>query len=176
MKTFGILLLAAVSFVGFTAMRPAPKPKASPVSPFDVKEYTGKWYEIARLDHTFEKNLSNVTATYTLDEDGKIKVVNRGFDEKKKKWKDADGKAKKAGEVNEGRLKVCFGLCWSQYNVIALDKNYRHALVAGKNTKYLWILSRDKILPESVRKNFIDCANDAGYNTDELIWVAHDKD
>lgn len=175
MKTIVRLWSAAALTV---LMAAAPKPKASPVSPFEVDKYLGKWYEIARMDYRHEKNLSNVTATYSLDEDGRIIVDNKGFNEKKKEWEQATGKARPADkDINHGKLKVSFFRpFWSCYTVIALDKNYRHALVAGKNTNYLWILSRDKILPESVKADFLDCASDAGYNTDELLWIAHDKD
>jgi apolipoprotein D and lipocalin family protein len=90
---------------------------------------------------------------------------------------ESTGKAKTVGDPDRGQLKVSFfGPFWSEYNVIAVDPHYRHALVAGKNKKYLWILSREKILPESVKAEYLQKARDAGYNPDELTWIAHDKD
>lgn len=118
-------------------------PGAVAVQPFDKSKYLGKWYEIARLDFKYERNLDNVTAEYTLKEDGKIQVLNRGYDTVKKKWVDAEGKAKFRGDENVAELKVSFfGPFYSGYNVIAIDEGYRYSLVAGKSLKYLWILSR----------------------------------
>jgi apolipoprotein D and lipocalin family protein len=172
MKT-ATLALAAIAFLAFTSAMTA---KPDPVKPFDQKKYLGKWYEIARLDYKWEKNLSNVTATYSLKDNGDIKVDNKGYNYKKKTWEESIGKAK-AKDPNEGRLKVSFfGPFYAPYNVIAIDKDYKHALVTGKNRKYLWILSREKIIPESVKADYLQKAKAAGYKTDELVWVAHDMD
>ena len=149
---------------------------ATPVSPFDREKYLGRWYEIARLDFKYERNLDNVTADYSLNENGTIRVVNRGYDTVKKKWVDAKGKAKFRGDENVGKLKVSFfGPFYSGYNVIALDSAYRYALVAGKNLKYLWILSRDTRIPEEIRNNYLRIARGIGYDTAALIWVKHDR-
>lgn len=110
------------------------------VEPFEADRYLGKWYEIARFDFRYERNMNNTTAQYALNEDGTIQVINRGYDTVKNRWKEATGKAKFAGEPTVARLKVSFfGPFYSPYNVIALDPEYRYALVAGKNLKYLWI-------------------------------------
>ena len=147
------------------------------VKPFKVEKYTGKWYEIARLDYKWERNLDNVTATYTLNDDGTIKVDNKGFHTKKDKWKQSIGKAKFVDDTNEGLLKVSFfGPFYSGYSIIALDEQYRYALVAGESTKYLWILSREKTIPETLKNQYLQKARDIGYKTDDLIWVKHDKD
>ena len=149
---------------------------ASAVKPFDVKRYAGKWYEIARLDFKYEEGLNNVTADYSLKDDGKIKVVNRGYDVKKKKWEEVIGKAKFVDAKDEAKLKVSFfGPFYSGYNVIALDDEYRYALVAGKSLKYLWILSRDTSIPEEIKNKYLKIAEDAGYRTADLLWVTHDK-
>ncbi|MFA6151447.1 MAG: lipocalin family protein [Chitinophagaceae bacterium] len=150
--------------------------KAVAVHPFDKTKYLGKWYEIARLDFRFERNLNNTTAEYTLRRDGKIKVDNKGYNYRKNEWKQSVGKAKFRGEDTIGKLKVSFfGPFYAGYNVIAIDKNYQYALVAGRNTDYLWILSRTIIIPEEVKNNYIDIAKRIGYNTDDLVWVKHDK-
>ena len=113
------------------------------VHPFDKNKYLGKWYEIARLDFKFERNLINTTAQYSINADGTIKVVNRGYDTLKNKWESATGKAKFVKDENVAMLKVSFfGPFYSGYNVIAIDKEYKYALIVGKNLKYLWILSR----------------------------------
>src|SRR5690606_15589272 len=125
---------------------------AHAIRPFDLKKYIGKWYEIARLDMRFEKNLNNVTAEYSLNEDGSVRVDNRGYDYLSDKWKESIGKARFVHTPDEGRLKVSFfGPFYSGYNVIALDPGYRYALVAGSNLNYLWILSREPGIPTSVQ-------------------------
>jgi apolipoprotein D and lipocalin family protein len=144
------------------------------VTPFDAKKYLGKWYEIARFDFRFERNLNNTTAEYSLNPDGTIKVVNRGFNYKTMKWKQAVGKAKFAGNQNEGRLKVSFFWpFYAAYNVVALDSDYQYALVAGKNLGYLWILSRKTTIPDEIRQNFLTLAKNLGYDISSLIWVEH---
>lgn len=146
----------------------------TPVQPFDKSRYLGKWYEIARLDFKFERNLINTTADYSLNKNGTIKVVNRGYDTTTNKWKTATGKAKFVKDENVAKLKVSFfGPFYSGYNVVALDNEYKYALVAGEDLKYLWILSRNTTLPEDVKKNYLELAESVGYKINELIWVRH---
>jgi len=105
------------------------------------------------MDFRFERNLDNTTADYSLNSNGTIKVDNRGFNYVTGEWDQAIGKAKFAGDTNEARLKVSFfGPFYSAYNVIALDSNYQVALVAGKNLKYLWILSHQTTVPEDIKQ------------------------
>lgn len=149
---------------------------ASAVKPFDVNRYLGKWYEIARLDFKYEKGLNNVTAEYSKNDDGSIKVVNRGYDVKKEKWEEANGKAKFVDAENEARLKVSFfGPFYSGYNVIAIDPDYRYALVAGESLDNLWLLSRETSMPETIKQDYLEKAKVIGYNTDNLVWVKHDQ-
>jgi apolipoprotein D and lipocalin family protein len=144
-----------------------------PVRGFDVNRYLGKWYEIARLDHSFEKGLENVTAVYSLRNDGGIQVVNRGFNQESNKWEEAVGKAYFISNPDIGRLKVSFfGPFYGGYNIIELDrKNYSYSLVCGPNKKYLWILARGPQMEESIRNSLINKAKALGFNTDELIFV-----
>jgi apolipoprotein D and lipocalin family protein len=147
---------------------------AKAVSPFELDKYLGVWHEIARLDMRFEKDLNNVTATYTLNENGTVKVNNQGYNYVSKEWKQAIGKAKFAGNTNEASLKVSFfGPFYAPYNVIALDENYQYAMVVGNNLKYLWILSREKTIPENIKSDYVAQAKKLGFATDELIWVEH---
>lgn len=151
--------------------------KAEPVSNFDVEKYKGLWYEIARIDFKYEENMDNVTAQYSMNNDGSVKVLNSGYNYVKQEWEKAEGKAKFRGENNVGALKVSFfGPFYSGYNVIALDDEYQYAMVAGKNLDYLWILSRTKELPEDVKNNYLEKAKDIGYDINRLIWVRHDRD
>jgi apolipoprotein D and lipocalin family protein len=147
---------------------------AKAVQHFNAEKYLGKWYEIARFDYKFERNLDNVTANYSQNPDGSIRVQNRGYNYEKKEWKESVGEAKFVNDKTEARLKVSFFKpIWSGYNVIDIDDNYQYALVAGNSVKYLWILSRTTEIPESIRQRFLEKARKIGYNTDELIWVKH---
>jgi apolipoprotein D and lipocalin family protein len=146
------------------------------VKPFDKARYLGKWYEIARLDFKFEKGLNNTTAEYSLNKNGTIRVENKGYDFKKAEWKQAIGKAKFVGKDNVGMLKVSFfGPFYSGYNVIAIDADYRYALVAGESLKYLWILSRETTIPEEVKSRYLKIATEIGYKVSDLVWVEHNK-
>ncbi len=142
------------------------------VKNFDQAKYLGTWYEIARLDYKWEKNMDHVTATYSLKENGTIKVDNKGFDVKKNKWKQSVGKAKPVKDATEGRLKVSFfGPFYAGYNVVAIDKDYKYALVIGGSTDYMWILSREKTIPEEIKQQYTAKAKDLGVKINELIWV-----
>lgn len=146
-----------------------------PVTGFDVSRYMGKWYEIARLDHSFERGLEKVTAHYSLRNDGGIKVVNRGFDPKKNKWKEVVGKAYFVDESDIGRLKVSFfGPFYGSYNIIDLDKNnYSYSMVCGSDTSYLWILARTPGIKDSLYSELLVKARNLGFRTDNLIFVKH---
>lgn len=152
-------------------------PNATAVKNFDQKKYLGKWYEIARLDYRWERGMDNVTATYSLKENGEIRVDNKGRDIKKDKWKESVGKAKPVGDPAEAKLKVSFfGPFYAGYNVIAIDKDYQYALVIGESTDYMWILSRTKTIPDEVKRDYLAMAKALGYPVEKLIWCAHDKD
>jgi apolipoprotein D and lipocalin family protein len=170
----GVAVAAAVPLVIY--MRATAPKGTRVVTPFDKDKYLGKWYEVARLDYFFERNLDNVTANYSMNNDGSIKVVNRGFDTVKNAWKESIGKAKFAGDPSEGKLKVSFfGPIWSGYNVIALEADYRYALVAGRNLDYLWILSRDTTIPKRIQDSYLQEGTKLGYDVSKLIWVKHDQ-
>ncbi|MBU0530000.1 lipocalin family protein [bacterium] len=153
-----------------------PKP-AEPITGFELDKYLGKWYEIARLDHRFERGLQNVSADYTLKDDGNVKVVNSGFSTKKNKWKSATGKAKFAKDSSTGFLKVSFfGPFYGSYIIFELDKeNYQYAFIAGDNTSYLWFLSRTPTVSDELMDRFIKHAGELGFNTDNLIFVKQNK-
>ena len=148
----------------------------SVVSQFEIERYLGTWYEIARLDHSFERGLSAVTASYSLREDGGVHVVNRGRSDETGEWDEAIGKAYFVGARDIGQLKVSFfGPFYGGYNIIGLDKTgYQYSLVAGPNRDYLWILARTPALELSTLQQLIDKAKALGFATDELIFVKHD--
>lgn len=146
----------------------------SAINNFQSERYLGKWYEIARTDNRFERNLDNVTANYSLNNDGSIKVINRGWNYLKKEWEQAEGKAKFAGKPNEGMLKVSFWApIYSGYNVIEIDTEYKYALVIGNSLDYMWILSRETTIPEEYLKRYIKTAKDAGIAVEQLIFPKH---
>jgi len=174
-KIIGISILGIVSLFAANSCSTIPK-GATAVKPFDKQKYLGKWYEIARLDFRFERNMNNTTANYSANSDGSIKVDNRGYNFEKKEWKQAIGKAKFVGNEDIAMLKVSFfGPFYSGYNVIAIDDDYKYALIAGKNLSYLWILSRETTIPDDIKQNYLKIAQDLGYKTVNLIWVEHDK-
>lgn len=168
------LCIAGLTLLIFSSCAKMPK-GAEPVKNFQKEKYLGKWYEIARLDFKYERNLNNTTATYSLNDDGTIKVDNQGYNYVKKEWDQAIGKAKFVGDETVGQLKVSFfASFYSGYNVIALDSDYTYALVAGKNLNYLWILSREKTIPEAIKQEYLGIAEELGYKISDLVWVEHD--
>ncbi|MGD8588580.1 MAG: lipocalin family protein [Chromatiales bacterium] len=147
-----------------------------PVDGFDLDRYLGKWYEIARLDHGFERGLIRVSAEYSLRDDGGVEVLNRGYSPADKQWKKATGKAYFVGGSDEGYLKVSFfGPFYGSYVVFGLDQvDYQYAFVAGYDKSYLWLLSRTPKVNEELLKRFVDRAKALGFATDNLIYVDQD--
>ncbi len=146
-----------------------------PVEGFELPRYLGTWYEIARFDHSFERGLSEVTATYSMREDGGVRVINKGYSQKKGEWDEAEGKAYFVSNSSTGHLKVSFfGPFYASYVIMALDKeNYEYALITGPDKDYLWILARTPSLPKKTVDMLIAIAEKAGYDTSKLIWVEH---
>ncbi len=154
----------------------APPEGMTAVSPFDVQRYQGTWYEVARLDHSFERDMRDVTAHYALQADGSVQVLNRGFDMKKNDWREAIGKAKFIGDIQRASLKVSFfGPFYGGYHVIALDPDYRWSMVVGPDRDYLWILSRSNTLDPMVKAQLRNQALALGLPFDRLIWVEHQR-
>jgi apolipoprotein D and lipocalin family protein len=146
-----------------------------PVRGFDLDRYLGKWYEIARLDHSFERGMTRVTAEYSLRDDGGVRVVNRGYDATEGAWDEAVGKAYFVADEDQGYLKVSFfGPFYGAYVVFELDPDYRYAFISGPDRSYLWLLARTPDLPETVRQRFVERATELGFDLGELIWVTQD--
>jgi apolipoprotein D and lipocalin family protein len=145
----------------------------TPVSNFELNRYLGKWYEIARLDHSFERGLSQVSAEYSLKDDGGVRVINRGFSEADNEWSEAQGKAYFVNESSEGYLKVSFfGPFYGSYVVFELDhENYQYAFVSGPDSDYLWLLARTPSVEPEILQKFITMSKDRGFGTDTLIYV-----
>jgi apolipoprotein D and lipocalin family protein len=144
----------------------------TPVTGFQAERYLGKWYEIARLDHSFERGLEQVTAEYSPRDDGDIRVINRGYNTNKQQWSEAEGRAKFVGAKDVGQLKVSFfGPFYGGYNIVELDPNYQYALVVGNDRDYLWILSRTPQLDSVVQQRLVNKAKSLGFATEQLILV-----
>lgn len=141
------------------------------VTDFQVNQYLGTWFEIARLDHGFERNLEQVTATYSLKDNGMVKVLNKGFNSEKLLWQEATGKAKFAGERDRGHLEVSFfGPFYGDYIIFELDENYQYAFVtSGEN--YLWLLSRTPVVSDDIKDKFLTMTKHLGFDTQALIFV-----
>jgi apolipoprotein D and lipocalin family protein len=142
------------------------------VEGFELDRYLGKWYEIARLDHRFERDMSHVTAEYSMRDDGKVRVLNRGYKTNKGEWDDAEGKARFAGAEHLGHLEVSFfWIFYGDYIIFELDPEYQYAWISGPNTNYLWFLSRTPTVSDELMAQFIARASALGFDTSELIFV-----
>lgn len=142
---------------------------------FDADRYGGRWYEVARIDHRFEKGLVRTSAYYSRNADGTLTVVNRGFDPKRNVWKESVGKARFTGSPTEAALKVSFfGPFYGGYNVVALDPQYRWAMVVGSSLDYFWILSRTPTLPDDVKEQLMAQARAIGVDEQRVLWVLQD--
>ncbi len=168
---FHIVIMTAL-LVGCVSL-PA---NVTPVDEFELDRYLGTWYEIARLDHKFERGLEQVSATYSMREDGGVKVLNKGYSPSKGEWNEAEGKAYFVESSDQGFLKVSFfGPFYGSYVVFELDKeNYQQAYVAGPDESYLWYLSRTPTVTEQQLDAFIKRAESAGFNTEDIIIVDQD--
>jgi apolipoprotein D and lipocalin family protein len=167
-----ILLILSTLFLGGCLGMPD---NVSPVKDFQLDRYLGKWYEIARLDHSFERGLQQVTAEYALRDDGGVSVKNRGFSTDKKAWSEAIGKAYFVNDPGEAYLKVSFfGPFYGSYVIFELGKNYEYAFVSGPDLSYLWLLSRKKKVDPAVMSRFIKKSQELGFDTNELLLVEHD--
>ena len=146
----------------------------TPVNNFELDRYLGTWYEVARLDHSFERGLSQVSAEYRLKEGGGVQVINRGFNRKDQQWQEAQGKAYFVQSPSQGYLKVSFfGPFYGSYVVFELDSNYQYAFVSGPDTDYLWLLSRTPTVPDDVMERFVALSKEKGFDTTKLIYVEH---
>lgn len=146
------------------------------VAPFDLARYEGRWYEIARLDHRFERNMNDVSATYQRQPNGSVRVVNRGFDEVKKEWREAVGKALFTGDPQTASLKVSFfGPFYGGYHVAGLDADYRWAIVVGPDRSYCWILARDRQITPALRTQLTARIAALGIDPAALLWVSQQR-
>jgi apolipoprotein D and lipocalin family protein len=173
MKKLTLVFVLAFTFAALSLVGCLGKPdKVNPVTNFQADKYLGKWYEIARLDYYHEKGLNQVTATYSLRDDGGIKVLNRGYLSEKGRWRESEGKAYFVEDKNTGYLKVSFfGPFYSSYVIFDLDPSYQYSLVTGSNKSYLWILARTPTISGEVKASLLAKAAALGFDTNKLLYV-----
>ena len=164
-------IIAALAICALPLMSCSKDFDNSTVDEFDLSRYLGEWYEIARYDHSFERGMDNTMAQYILQDDGKVVVLNTGWEDGK--FKLAEGKAKYPDPTADpGALRVSFfWFFYSDYNVMMVDDEYQISLVGSKAQKYLWILSRTPVPDPDLLQMVLEEAEKRGYDTSELIWV-----
>lgn len=169
--SFGVLILLLNSCASVPE-------DVTPVRSFELTRYLGKWYEIVRLDHGFERGLEQVRADYSLRDDGGVRVINRGFSTEGGEWKQAEGKAYFVREPDEAYLKVSFfGPFYGSYVIFELDKDdYQYAFVSGPTKSYLWFLSRTPTVSKTLMNHFVETARSLGFDTEALIVVKQVKE
>ncbi|WP_154223154.1 lipocalin family protein [Marinicella rhabdoformis] len=172
MKIKHVMTLAASFLISGCSSLGMPA-SVKPVQGFELNSYLGTWYEVARLDHSFERGLEQVTATYSMREDGGVKVINRGFSTKDNEWDEAEGKAYFVESSEQGYLKVSFfGPFYGSYVVFDTDPTHQeYAFVSGPDTSYLWLLSRTPEISDELKSKFTSQAESLGFDVDQLIWV-----
>ena len=172
-RTAALTVVAAAVTTALSGCAVAVPQGIEPVSGFDASRYMGTWYELARIDHRFEKGLSQVSAQYSLNDDGTVNVINRGYDAAKKEWRQANGKARFLGEPGIAALKVSFfGPFYGGYNVVSLDDDYQTSLVIGDSRDYFWLLSRSKTIPEQKFRQLLEKARSLGVDLSRVQVVA----
>ena len=168
LRNIALLVAVAALLPGCTGTPEGVKP----VTPFELQRYLGQWHEIARLDHRFERGLTEVTANYAMRDDGGVKVINRGFNAENNEWQQAEGKAYFVGDSNTGALKVSFfGPFYGSYNVARLSDDYSMALVVGPSLDYAWLLARSKTPAKAQCDAFAQTAAELGIKPAEWIWL-----
>lgn len=144
----------------------------TPVAEFERDRYLGTWYEIARLDNRFEKGMSQVTATYSLNDDGSVRVLNRGYIDADQAWGEAEGVAKFVAESDRGHLKVSFfGPFYSSYVVFELGRDYDYSFVTSRDRDYLWFLSRTPLVDDDAKAHFVARAKQLGFAYQDILFV-----
>ncbi len=141
------------------------------VDSVDLNKYLGKWFEVGRYPNSFQKNCFNSTATYSLNQNGSITVLNECLKGSKNGTYDSiKGKAYITDKKSNSKLKVTFFWpFYGKYWIIDLDKDYQYAVVSEPRMKYLWILSRTETLDEAIEKTIYAKLTHLGFDTSKII-------
>ena len=162
------IIIAALTALLFSGCTTKPAVDLTPVKDVDLSRYLGSWYEIARFDHWFERDMTNTKANYETRKDGHIGVTNTGLKNGTAKIATAIAKT----TATPGLLRVSFFRpFYGDYRILWLDSGYRHALVGGDDGDFLWILSREPKITDDMRETLLAEAKRRGYDTTRLIWV-----
>ncbi|MES2764901.1 MAG: lipocalin family protein [Bacteroidota bacterium] len=179
MKTRNKIIMgsaAAAIFAGsyFLLKKDDKYPPLETAKNVDLKKYTGKWYEVARLPFREESGCRNTFAEYSLNDDGTIKVYNKCL-KSDGEMEDVEGKAEVVDKTTNSKLKVTFFWPFSgDYWILYVDENYQHALVGTPSREYLWLLSRTPQMNDVVKNQLVGIAQSSGFDTTKLIYTKHD--
>ena len=144
----------------------------TPVSGFKLDKYMGKWYEIARLDHRYERHFNRVSVEYSLNNNGDVLIKKKGYMPMHTEWREKEGKATLAGDTDQGFLKVSYIFAlWEPYVIFKLDPDYEWAYVCGKDRTSLWLLARTPEVNSEIREDFIEEASRLNFDTSQLNFV-----
>ncbi|MEX7691770.1 lipocalin family protein [Enterobacter hormaechei] len=172
MRILPVIAAVTAAFLVVACSSPTPPPGVTVVSNFDAQRFLGTWYEIARLDHQFERGLEKVTVSYSAMDNGGIRVINRGYNPDRQMWQQSVGQAYFTGASNRAAMKASFiGPYYGGYNGIALDREYRHAVVCWPDGNYRWLLSRTPTISAEMKQQMLDIATRQGFDVTKLIWV-----
>ena len=169
-------VLFGVIFIIFLVIKSSGIPgNINTVSSFNIWKFLGKWYEIARMEQFYEKNLSNTSIECLINENGTILIYNSGYNNISKKWVKAVGKVRLKSIQTEASFEICYyNIFNSRYSIIGIDEDYQYALIMGSDIKKAWIISRSISLPENIKSDFLELANSFGIDISSFIWVVHD--
>ena len=173
MNKYHIFLIWCVLILGSCTITNSQMIDKTTIKALDLNRYLGTWYEIARFPHSFEKNLVGVTATYSIRDDGKIKVLNQGFENTLHGERSiAIGKAKIPDKLEPGQLKVSFfWIFYADYFILELDENYQYVMIGSSSDKYFWILCRTPQMDPATYEMLLEKARKRGYNLEKLEKV-----
>jgi apolipoprotein D and lipocalin family protein len=165
------LALLVVAALGACAHGDEARTRPLTTVPVDLTRYQGSWFELARLPAPFQEGCECTRATYTMRDDGTVGVFNQCVREGK--IDEATGRARAVGP---GELEVTFFWPFAgDYNVLALDEDYRWAVVGSRDRRFAWILSRSKTIDDELTARLVGALQQQGYDTDRLLWTRQDS-
>lgn len=168
-----LILIAAALMLAACTPNPVYRQSTDPlpVASIEQARYLGLWHEQARLPNSFEEGCQRATAEYAVREDGLISVVNTCIAANGES-RVARGRARPAGEGDEGKLEVSFfGPFWAKYWVLQRGENYEWSIVGEPEGRYLWLLTREREITPEQRADFERRITELGYRPAELVWA-----
>lgn len=173
MKKISALLIVAFTTLFFASCT-TKQSDLKTVQNVDLQRYLGDWYEIARFEHSFQKDCKNVKANYSLREDKKIQVINSCTKIATNEYSEAKAVAYSVDETNS-KLKVSFFRpFYGDYWILDLDKDYKYVIVGSSTKDYLWILSREKVMNKELLDKLVAKIVAMGFDKSKLIYTIQD--